>query len=143
MRFNNFLTSGYQFTANEYELENKFLLANALLLALAINMFFFTWLMYLVDFETYLLINVVTASVSLFLIYLLRIIKKEILDMFGYIVFFALKKILFFTYTIDPLHFPGTSWFAILIIPSLVIHGHRFAFLLSLIYFAILWFFYE
>ena len=51
--------------------------------------------------------------------------------------------ILFFTYTIDPINFPGTSWFAILIIPSLVIHGHRFAFFLSVVYFSILWFFYE
>ena len=143
MRFKNFFTSGYQFTVNEYELENKFILANALLLALSLNMFFFTWLMYLVKFDTYIVINLITASVSLTLIFLLRIIQKENLDSFGYFVFFAFMMILFFTYTIDPINFPGTSWFAILIIPSLVIHGHRFAFLLSLVYFAILWFFYE
>ena len=129
--FHNFLESGHTFTADEYQLKNKYILANALLLAAFVNMLVFYLLMYCVNFDAYIDINLFTAAVILFLIGFLRIIPKEDFEAFLYGAFLLFLAIIFYAYAMYPSKFPGPTWFIVLIIPSFFIIGLRFASILS------------
>jgi len=131
MKFNNFFESGQTFTPDEYQLKNKYILANALLLAAFVNMLVFYILMYSVNFDAYLNINLFTALIILFVIGLLRIIPKEDFEAFTYGIFLLFLSVVFYAYAMYPNKFPGPTWFIVLIIPSFFIVGFYFAMILS------------
>jgi len=134
----NILSSGFTFTPDEYALENKYILANALLLVLSFTLIISSSVKFILGYYTYIILNIISILLSFFVMYVLRRIGKGQFYLYGYGVFFIFLMILIYAYTLNPTKYPATSWFTVLIIPSLFILGVRFSFFLAMVYIGVL-----
>jgi len=134
----NLLSSGFTFTPDEYALENKYILANALLLVLSFTLIVASVVTFILGNDTFILVNSVAILLSFLVIYIIRRIPKGQFHIFGYVMFFVFLAIIVYAYSLNPSRYPATSWFTILIIPALFILGVRFASFLAILYIGLL-----
>ena len=134
----NILTSGFTFTPDEYALENKYILANALLLVLSLTLIVASLVTFFLGKGTFIVLNLVSILLSFLILYLIRKIPKGKFHIFGYMMFLFFLIIIAYAYSLAPNRYPATSWFTVLIIPALFILGVRFAFVLAILYIGLL-----
>ena len=134
----NILTSGFTFTPDEYALENKYILANALLLVLSFTLLVASLVTFFLGKSTFILLNLIAILLSFLVIYIIRKIPKGQFQLFGYIMFGIFLIFIAYAYSLTPNRYPVTSWFTVLIIPALFILGVRFAFILAILYIGLL-----
>jgi len=134
----NILNSGFTFTPDEYALENKYILANALLLVLSFTLIAASLVTFFLGIHTFIVLNLASVLLSFLVIYIIRKIPKGKFQLFGYIMFLFFLILIAYAYSLTPNRYPVTSWFTVLIIPALFILGVRFAFVLAILYIGLL-----
>ena len=140
MRISDLLRSGYTFASDEYELETKYVVTNALLFLMSFAYILPVALYYMDDHIERALPYIVAFSVNIFSILFARIMGK---DNYQHLVYFSVTLYsfaIFYGYYIEPTA-PTTAWVLILIIASFLVTSIYTGLIIALGYLAFLFYF--
>lgn len=121
MNLHNILRSGYTFTPDEYELETRYVMTNAVLLLLAMILLPISYLYYITDGTQNAIVHFVAVPLSLFSIYLARIVGKGNYIRLVYAMSFFFSCIIFYGYYVTPDFYPVSAWIILQIIASFLV----------------------
>jgi len=121
MNIKSLLRSGYTFTPNEYELETKYMVTNAILYFMLLVYPIPIFLYYLNDSLEKSGAYILAMCVTLFSIYFARVVGKDNYTKLVYLSVSLYTLAIFYGYYVEPNYTPVSAWILILIITSFLV----------------------
>ena len=121
VNLHNLLRSGYTFTPDEYELETRYVMTNAVLFLVAVILLPISYLYYITDGMQSAIVHFVSVPLALFSIFLARKVGKGNYIRLIYVMSFFFSCIIFYGYYLTPNYYPASAWIILQVIVSFLV----------------------
>lgn len=122
MNINNFVTSGFFFTEEEYELKLQYFMLNSMLSIVSIIISIMIVVRILDESYSQAIFDIAIVAISILSIFYLRYSKKTLLKLIKFLLFSFYILVMSAFIKVD-MHIVGASWFIVLLLPSFYLLG--------------------